>query len=175
MTTNTALITDKVELFKKIDLWGAKGKKWAEEGHNLAMSALSMSAKHGDIGPVNRLLLAMPKGTKVTSMMSWVLMYGPFIQNADKASVNEKPVVYTKDKECDLASAAQDPWYTHQPDSVTDQVLDVQKAIQAIIQKAKGKELVHGELLTGLQSLMAMSATLTKVTDSETGEETDGE
>ena len=167
------VITDKAELDKKIDAWAARGKRWADEGHILAMSCLTILAKTGDIGPVNRLLVSMPKGTKVTAMVSWFLTYGPLVQNTDKSTDKEKPLVYTKDKTGDLEGAAQDPWFNHKPESATDPVFDLAKALESIVQKAKGKELVHGELLTGVQSLLSMIATTNKVTETEGGEEED--
>jgi len=166
MSQAQALIADKAELFKKIDAWGARGKKWAEEGHTIAMSALTMFSKHNDIGPVNRVLTAMPKGTKVTGMVSWFLTHGALRQN-DGDNAKEQPLVYTKDKVTNLEAAAQDPWYNHKPESATDQVFDLQKALERILVQAKGKELVHGELLTGVQSLLSMVKTVEKVTDAD--------
>lgn len=169
------LITDVKELDKAIVAWGTKGKKWAEEGHMLAMSALTAMSKHNDIGPVNRLYLAMPKGTKSSAMVAWLLAYGAIVANEgeDKA---DKPLKYTKDKEYKLTEAGKDPWFNFKPEPKADEVFDLAKAVEGIIKKAQGKELVHGELLTGLQGLVAMvhagEVTTDRVSDTATEGET---
>lgn len=149
------LITESTELLKAITAWGAKGKKWAEEGHLLAMSALTMMSKHNDIGPVNRLYLSMPKGTKSSAMVAWLLAYGAVIANEgeDKA---DKPLKFTNDKKYNLADAAKNPWFNFKPEPKADEVFDLAKAVEAIIKKAQGKQLVHAELLTGLQGLLTV-------------------
>jgi hypothetical protein len=148
----TKLIDNGPELDKAIAAWGAKGKKWAAEGHVLAMSALTLMSKANDTGPMNRLLLAMPKGTKVTSMKEWMLAFAPLEQNEGQDSAT-KPMLYKKDGEYDLVGAAKTPWFNFSPETAQSKVFDVKEAIEAIIKKSKGKELVHGELLTKLQEL----------------------
>lgn len=151
------LITDKVTLEKAITAWGTRGTKWAQEGHMLAMSALTMTSKHNDVGPVNRLYKAMPKGTKSSAMASWLLAYGALLANEDSKTKADMPFKYTKDKDYNLAAAAQDAWFNHKPEPAADEVFDLAKAVEAIIKRAQGKQLVHGEMLTGLQALATMS------------------
>lgn len=166
------LIDDKASLFKAIDLWGNRAAKWAKDGHILAVSALAMSAKHNDIGPVNRMFTVMPNGVKRESMTSWLLAYGALVANTDSATKKDKPFVYTKDKEFKVEAAAGDPWYDHKPDKAPDEVFDVQKALMAIIKKAQGKELIHGELITAVQALLSDSETVATAGDGEDGAET---
>lgn len=151
---NPAIITDKAELDKRITAWGQRGKKWVEEGHLLALSALTMASKHNDVGPVNRLFLAMPKGTKTSAMTSWLLSYGMLVAN-EADNKKEMPFKYTKDKAWNLEGAAQDPWYNHKPEPAPDQVFDLQKALEQVINRAKGKQLVHADLLPKLQEMLA--------------------
>lgn len=154
---NVVIITDKAELDKRILAWSQRGKKWVEEGHQLAMSALTMASKHNDVGPVNRLYLAMPKGTKSSAMVSWLLSYGMLVAN-EGDNKKEMPFKYTKDKAWKLEEAAQDPWYNHKPEPAPDQVFDLQKALEQVINRAKGKQLVHADLLPKLQEMLAATA-----------------
>jgi hypothetical protein len=151
------LISDVKELDKAITAWGQRGTKWATEGHMLAMSALTLTSKHNDVGPINRLYKAMPKGTKSSAMVSWLLAYGAVIANDDAATKADMPFKYTKDKAFKLDDAAKDPWFNHKPEPKADEVFDLAKAVEAVIKRAQGKQLVHGELLTGLQALVTMS------------------
>lgn len=164
------LITDTKEFDKAVTAWGARGKKWADEGHILAMSALTMMSKHNDIGPVNRLYLNMPKGTKSAAMVAWFLAFGAIVANEgqDKA---DKPLKYTKDKQYNLEDAAKNPWFNFKPEPKPDEVFDLAKAVEQVIKRAQGKQLVHGELLTGLQGLVAMVHAGGVVTTNRVGDE----
>lgn len=165
------LIEDKAVFIKEVENWGKRGTKWAKDGHILAVSALAISAAHGDIGPVNRLYLAMPNGTKREAMTSWLLAYGALMANTDSATKKDKPFIYTKDKEFKVDAGAADPWYNHKPDKAPDEVFDVQKALEAVIKKAQGKELVHGELIGEVSALLSKVATPAHAGDGEDGSE----
>ncbi len=167
------LIDNAGELDKAITAWGAKGKKWANEGHHLAMSAITLMSKANDIGPMNRLLLAMPKGTKVKSMKEWMLAFAPLIENEGESAA-DKPLIYTKDKAFNLVDAAKNPWFNFSPEAATDPVVDLLKLTMAVIKKAKsgkeGVQLVHAEMLSKLEALAEEFTTAEEVS-----EETDPE
>lgn len=149
------IITDKDALAKLIISIASAGKKLDGLVQQAGVSALAHLKEHGDIGFVNRLYLALSKGARKSALTSWILAHGSVVANTleDKAT---KPFVYTKDKTTNVEAAAQDPWYSHKPDQKPDQVFDLQKMIVALIAKAsKADQLVHGELVTGLQALVA--------------------
>lgn len=148
-------------LLKAIDAWAKAGAKWADQGQALGLSALKALRDSGDIGPANRLLCAMPKGTKVTSMKSWLIAHSSLIDNQgeDKA---DKPMIHSRDKademgtRADVEAAAQDKWVEHKPEKAADEVFDLQKALLGIIAKAgKAKQVAHVELLAQVQALVA--------------------
>lgn len=147
-------MTEKIiaaDLNKAIDAWGSKGKKWVEEGQRLSIQALTVLKDTGDIGPVNRLIVVMPKGTKKTSMFEYLLAFGSLKANDDKTTQKDKPVVYAKDKPVDLTGAAQKPWFEFSPDPEVLEVFDLQKAIAALIAKGgKAKEVSNPELFDAL-------------------------
>ncbi len=151
-------ITDKDVLIKLIDSIKNRGAKLDSDVQLAGLSSLAHLKAHGDIGFVNRLYLAMGKGARKAALTSWFLTYGSLSANTDGATKADKPFVFSKDKETNVEGASQDPWFDHKPDAAPDTVFDVQKALEAIIKKAKGKELVHGGLLTGVQGLLAMMA-----------------
>jgi tRNA A37 threonylcarbamoyladenosine modification protein TsaB len=151
------LITDGAALVKRIDGIKTSGAKLDKEIHVVAVSSLDHLANHGDVGYINRLYFALPKGARKAAFTSWALTYGSVVANEDKATKAEKPFVYSKDKATDVAGSVADPWYDHKPDASPDMVLDLQKAIESIIKRAKkdGMQLVHGEKLAALQALVA--------------------
>ncbi len=141
--TKITIITDTAELGKRIDAWGKAGSKFINDSVPLAISALQRLADHGDIGYVNRLYVAMPKGTKTSAMASWLLTHGALQANTgeDKAT---KPFLYDKAKETNVDAATQDPWYNHKPEPAADDVFDLQKALKALIAKAnKATKIEH--------------------------------
>jgi hypothetical protein len=148
------------DLQKAIDAFGKQGAKWADQGHKLGIAALEHLKANGDIGPCNRLYLAVvaSKGGRAAAMTGWLLSYGSLVANTDKDTKAEKPFVFAKDKEVKLELAAKDPWYNHKPDAAPDEVFDVQKAIAAILKKAAsfqkaGKQVKGSEVLGDLEAL----------------------
>lgn len=148
-------IIPKSELNARIDRWGKRGQKWAQEGQELALSCLQHLADHGDIGFCNRLYLSMPKGTKSSAMASWLLTYGQLEANTDKATKASAPFKFSREKATDVEGAAADPWFEHKPEPSADQVFDLQKALAAVLRKAsKASHVEHSELLEGLMALV---------------------
>ncbi len=147
------------DLYSAIDKFAKQGKTWADQGHKLAVASLDHLAKsHGDIGPINRLYLAMPAGSKSTALVSWLLTYGAVVANEDKDTKKDKPFVFAKDKSTNLAGGAADPWYNHKPEPAPDMVFDVQVALAAILKKAKamrerGGEVKNNDLLLEIEAI----------------------
>lgn len=162
------LVTEKAELTKLIDGIATRGKRLDADIQLAGVSCLSHLKAHGDIGFVNRLYLALAKGARKSALTSWLLAYGALVANTGEDKLT-KPFVYTKDKVTDVEAAFEDPWFDHKPDAAPDEVFDLAKAVEAIIKKAAGKQLVHGELLTGLQGLVSMIHTA-EAANSGTGE-----
>jgi hypothetical protein len=146
------IITDKAELNKFIDSIATRGKKLDHDIHVAACSALTHLGDHGDIGFVNRLFLALPKGARKAAMTSWLLTHGALKANTegDKAT---KPFVFDKTKTTDVEAGKNDPWFDHKPDQAPDTVFDLQAALMGVLKKAQGKELVHGHLLDQIKEL----------------------
>lgn len=163
------LITDKAELVKLIESIASRGKKLDADIQLAGLSCLDHLAKHGDIGQINRLYVALAKGARKAALSSWLLTHGSVVANTEKDKA-DKPFIYTKDKATSVQAASQDPWYDHKPDAAPDEVFDLQKALEQIVKKAAGKELVHGELLTGVQGLLSMIHTAEGVTTSTVDE-----
>lgn len=150
----------KAELPKAIESITKRGAVLDKDIHIAACSAIAIKAEAGDTMFINRLYLALPKGTRAAALTAWLLKFGGVIANDGTTGKpkNEQPFLHTKDKACDLEAGMAEPWYDFKPDPKPDEVFDVMAAVMAIIKKAKGKELVHGELLSALGAIVETGA-----------------
>lgn len=141
-------------LCKAIDAWGKRGKQWVKDGQTLAMKCLALHETSGDTGPINRLFLAMPKGTKSAAMAEWLMTFGGVNAN-EGGDKKTKPFLHDKSKATDMTGGAQKPWYTFQPEKEPDQIFDVIAAVKKIIEKAsKGGELLGESALEALRAIV---------------------
>ena len=155
-------ITDLDELNKAIDAWGKRGTGWIKEGQTLALSALQRLHDHGDIGPVNRLQCAIPKGAKSASMAAWFLKHGALIANTGPDK-KDKPFLYSREKadqmgtKADMAGGQATTWVSQGPqEKAPDDLFDLYGALSRLINKAEhAARLNHPELLPALKGLAA--------------------
>lgn len=150
-------LLNKDEIVKAIESIKTRGAKLDSDIHVAACSALAIKTQHGDTMFLNRLYLALPKGTRKQAMTSWVLKYAGVLANTGPNKA-EQPFVHSKELAADLEGAKADPWYDHKPDPKPDEVFNVLDAVAAILKKAKGKELAHAELLAPLAALVESGA-----------------
>lgn len=156
MKSAIKLIEGAAELTKAINAWGTKGQKWAQEGHQLALSALQHAAKHGDHTLLNRLYLAMPKGTKSSAMAEWIVAFSHLVPNTDKEAAKTSPFVVDKAKAVNLPGAHEKPWFDFRPEPTPLEVFDLQKAVMAVITKAKKAQTIEGSLsIAAVEALLA--------------------
>jgi len=128
----------------------------------VGVQALMHLAKHGDIGPANRLMVGMPKGLRRNALGSWLLAHGALSVNTDAGSKNAAPFKFDKNKKTNAEAAFADPWQDHMPEKPLDEVFDLQKAIHGLLQRAKGKTIqLHGQTVDAshaIDSLKALAA-----------------
>ena len=150
----------KAELPKAIESITKRGKVLDTDIHIAACSAVAIKAEAGDTMFINRLYTALPKGTRAAALTAWLLKFGGVIANDGTSGKPkaEQPFLHTKDKPCAVEAGMAEPWYDFKPDPKPDEVFDIMAAVQAIIKKAKGKEVVHGELLATLASIVETGA-----------------
>lgn len=160
--TATKLIEGAAEITKAINTWGSQGQKWVQQGHTLAMSALTHAAKHGDVTLLNRLYLAMPKGTKSSAMAEWIVAFSNLVPNTDKEAAKTSPFVVDKEKSINIPEAAQKPWHEFRPEPTPLEVFDLQKAVLAVINKARKAQTIEGAItIADLENLLKLPAEVT--------------
>lgn len=134
---NLAALNTEIDLISKV------GSELDARIQNAGLGCLEHLLAHGDVGPVNRLYLALSKGARKTAMTSWLLSYGSLSANADGKSKKEKPFNYDGTKKTNVAAAIEDPWFDHKPDAEPDAVFDLQKVMAMVLAKASGKQMTQ--------------------------------
>ena len=137
---------DVAALNKEIAAIKTAGAKLDARIQTAAVGVLEHFAEHKDNGLVNRLYHAMPAGSRKSALTSWLLAHCAVSANTDKATKQEQPFVYDRNKKTDPEAGEADPWYTHKIDKAPDEVFDLQKAVRALLAKAeKAKDLKGGD------------------------------
>lgn len=151
------LITDVKKLGAAIESIGRRGAKLDADIQLAALSSINRIELHGDVGYLNRLYLAMPKGSRSSALVEWALAFGKVAANTDPATKKEQPFLFAKDKTTNLAGADAKPWFTFKPEKAPDEVFDLQAAIATLLRKASNKALKEGQT-DMLQKLKALHA-----------------
>lgn len=139
------------------------GAKFDKRVQDCALACLNHMEQHGDYTLLVNLYLALPKGSRRGSMAAWIMRYSKLVANTDKETKAEKPFVLDKAKANDLVGAAAEMWYAAgKPEQAPDEILDVQKAVTALLAKVKkakdaGIKIkgIDEETLAALQTLKA--------------------
>lgn len=139
------------------------GAKFDKRVQDCALACLGHMEQHGDYTLLVNLYLALPKGSRRGSMAAWIMRYSKLTANDNKETKAEKPFVLDKAKANDLVGAAAEMWYdTGKPEQAPDEILDVQKAVTALLAKVKkakdaGIKIkgIDEETLAALQTLKA--------------------
>lgn len=145
--------SDIASLNKELASIKAAGAKLDSRIQDAAVAVLYHFAKNQDNGLVNRLYMALPAGARKTAMTSWLLAHCAVVANTDKATKNEQPFVYAKNKTTNPEAGAADPWYKHKADKAPDEVFDLQKAVRALLAKAGKAESIKGGNADTLKAL----------------------
>ena len=147
MTTKTiALITDIKLLDKAIVSIATRGKKLDADIQLAGLSCLDMLDKHGNIGPLERLLFALPKGARKNAFIEWAVTFG-------KATINEgpdkkdKPFLFNREAVTDLVKADEKKWYAFQLEKPLDLNFSIKAMAAMLVKKAEQAAAREGAVL----------------------------
>lgn len=104
-------LLNKAECEKAITSIKTRGANLDKDIHVAAVSTLDHLDKHGDSTLCNRLLAAMPKSGRRNALAAWMVSFGRLSLNMDKVSKVDMPLLYDKEKECDIAGAIAMPFW----------------------------------------------------------------
>ncbi len=119
-------LLNRAECEKAIASIKTRGANLDKDIHTAAVSTLDHLDKHGDSTLCNRLLAAMPKSGRRNALAAWMVNFGRLSLNMDKTTKAETPLLYDKEKECDIpASIALPFWEFKASEGGTTFVMDV--------------------------------------------------
>lgn len=130
---------DMKDINKSIASIATTGKKLDALIQSTAMDVLEHFQVHRDTGLVNRLFLALPKGTRGIALGQWLLRFVAVKVNTNAETKKEQPFVFDAGKvaammaEDTLTRASVVMWYDLKPEKALDEVFDVQTAFKAML------------------------------------------
>lgn len=142
--TKTAAKVDVSALNREIDALNGDATKIGDRYQEVGLKCLQHLGDHGDVGPVNRLYLGMPKSSRRLAMAQWFIAHGKLKVNPDRNSVKAMPLVYAKDKEMNMEGATNIKWWEFAPEKQIEDTIDLQVAIKSLLNRVKDKKILFG-------------------------------
>ena len=129
------------EINKAILSIANRGKKLDADIQTAGLSILNHVQEHGDSTLADKLVLALPKGSRKLALTEWFLAFGK-LRILDKTNVDDAARIhagalfaYDKTKSTDLESAGAKPWYEFKPEPDVLTAFDAQAAVQGVLAK----------------------------------------
>jgi hypothetical protein len=138
--------TDKTRLSAAIASIKRRGNNLDRDIWAAAVGSIGHAQEHGDLSLFSSLLSAMPKGSRVQTLIQWAQHGAPLNvafnkdKNAYKVSVDRKSESFTESdrSDWDLGSLAETPWYEYKK-SPEEKIFDLVDLIAMIEKIAEGK------------------------------------
>lgn len=129
------------QINKAIASIASRGKKLDADIQQTGLSILNHVHEHGDSTLADRLVNALPKGSRKLALTEWLLAFGKLRvlskSNPDDAARIKAGAIfaYDKTKSTDLDSASAKPWYEFKPEASPLTAFDAQAAVQSVLTK----------------------------------------
>lgn len=168
------LLLNVAEINKAIESINRRGKQLDTDIHVAGVSVLKHVAEHGDTTLLDKLVGAMPKGSRKSAFCEWALAYGNVrmldrANDADKLAI-EQGRLFAKDKSKDFneVEAIANKWYDFKPEADLLTTFDA-AAMVASMMKRLAKAQKQGVEVTGqgeaLKQLRALAQQLETQTE----------
>lgn len=158
----TALINKAIDSIKN------RGAKLDASIQQAGLSVLAHASEHGDTTCADRLISALPKGSRKLALVEWMLAYGQ-VRLLDKANPDEalrikegSTLKLDRDRKLDLESAEAKAWHEFKKEAAVQTAFDAQAAVAALLGRMrgavqKGMQIEHKEqALSDAKALVAM-------------------
>ena len=151
-------ILSHAKLSKLITIIAKRGAILDNQIHVAAVNAAAHVQSYGDIRYVNRLYLAMPKGSRRVALTAWLLSFAG-VRASERANKADVPFVFDRTKKVDLETGTATPWFTMKPSKAPYEVVDVLAMAMWVLKKGaeptKWQTVEHGALLTMLDAAVS--------------------
>lgn len=149
------LISGAAKIKAAIDSIERRGKKYDRDVQVAALSAMQHHVEHGDVTLINRLVDAMPKGSRVNALRAFIETFG-----ACRYDAESKAFVHAKGKNHRLNEAHGILWTEFKPEADYQSIDPVAflngaiKRLEADVKKMGEKSKVDPSLIAGLRDLL---------------------
>lgn len=159
------LISGAAAIDKAIASISSRGAKLDGDIQVAACSVLKHIDECGDYTLAERLVLAMPKGSRKLALVEFLLAFGK-VRVLDKNLPDDQARIlaggvfaFAKDKATDMEGAVSTPWFEFKKEVPVLEAFDAQAAIVALLKKikgmqAKGVRVEHADLIEGMAKLV---------------------
>ena len=160
------LLTNTTDIQKAIESIAKRGLKLDNDIHVAGVSVLEHVALHGDTTLLDKLVAAMPKGSRKSMFCEWACHFGCVrmldrSDEADKAAI-EQGRLFKKDKtkQHDLEGMIAMAWYNFKPEPDLLDTFDAAKMVASMMRKynnavKQGAKIEGGDAaITSLKALM---------------------
>ena len=139
--TALKLITDTTLINKAITSIANRGAKLDYDIQLAGLSVLAHVAKHGDSTLADKLVAAMPKGSRKLALVEWILAFGQLSlldKRDDKDAIAAGRIFRTDNKKAhDQDGAIAKPWHQCRKEPAAQDAFDAQSAVHSVIQRLK--------------------------------------
>lgn len=160
------LLTTTVEINKAIESIAKRGQKLDADIHVAGVSVLKHVAEHGDTTLLDKLVLAMPKGSRKSAFCEWALAFGNVrmldrSDSADAAAI-EQGRLFAKDKtkQFDEVGAIAKKWYEFKPEPDLLQSFDAAAEVKRMMSRYTKAVKSNGDVVVTPESIAAMESLL---------------
>ena len=129
------------EINKAILSIANRGKKLDADIQTAGLSILNHVQEHGDSTLADKLVLALPKGSRKLALTEWLLAFGK-LRILKKTNVDDAARIqagalfaYDKTKSTDIESASAKPWFEFKPEASPLTAFDAQAAVQGVLRQ----------------------------------------
>ena len=111
-----------------------RGAKLDGDIHLCGVSALAHASEHGDPSLCDKLVQAMPKGSRKLALVEWMLAHGQIVTlDAKVAKETGRVFALDRTKVLDLDAAMAKSWVEFRKESAPATAFDAQKAVQSVL------------------------------------------
>lgn len=135
------IIKTAAEINKAIASIANRGAKLDGDIHRAGVSVLAHASEHGDTTLADKLVHAMPKGSRKLALVEWMLAHGQLAKldpQADKDAVAAGRIFkLDRTRNLDLEGAMQTSWVEFKKEAPVHTAFDAQAAVKSVIVRLK--------------------------------------
>lgn len=139
--TALKLITSAADINKAIASIANRGAKLDGDIQLAGLSVLAHATAHGDVTLADKLVAAMPKGSRKLALVEWMLAFGQLSlldKKVDKDAIAAGRVFkFDKSKAHDQVGAVGKLWHEFRKEVAVQDAFDAQGAVRSVLQRLK--------------------------------------